>query len=119
MPEKKPTTIQELLSIRRIPKIQWGEEFEGWDEKKQLAFAKKLADAMNEAARIMQDERDALAKEMQKVIALNASADQAVANHKSITVQQLTESNAEKQQLEARILELLTENKQLKKQLKA
>jgi len=54
------------LISERPPKIKWGKKFESWTLKEQNEYLKKLATTMNHAAYLIQEERNALLKLMDK-----------------------------------------------------
>lgn len=61
------------------PKIQWGEEFQKWDDQKKLQFLTKFGEAMNHAADTMQQERNKLGQlvelKEQQILQLKAALD--------------------------------------------
>ena len=80
IPEIRKTTFQDItddivegferldnnILDRRPPKITWLEGFEKKEDKVKIQYLKKLASTMNNAARLIQDERDALVQLMVK-----------------------------------------------------
>lgn len=78
IPEKRQSTHEELTDMvvegfkrldnnildKRPPKIVWMEGFEKKEDKVKIEYLKKLASTMNNAARLIQDERDELARLM-------------------------------------------------------
>ena len=86
--------------------IDWGKEFEEFDDKRKIRYLKKFSSAMNHAADVIQKERDALLKEFAKQVKLVEHADEATSIQKSIVIKAITDFNAEKQELIKRIQEL-------------
>ena len=93
------------------PQIDFGKDFEEFDDKRKIRYLKKLSSAMNHAADIIQKERDTLLQEIQVFMKAADHADQAVGIQKDIVVKAITNHNAEKQDLIKRIQELETEAK--------
>ena len=89
-----------------VPAIRWGEEFESWDSGKQLAYAKNLASSMNQAADIMQKERNIAVEAGRRMKELLEAAQEDLDIQRKIVLNDLTANNAEKQELFKRIQEL-------------
>lgn len=93
------------------PQIDFGQDFEDFDDARKIRYLKKLSSAMNHAADVIQQERNQLLKDMAVALKSVENADQAVAIQKDIVVRAITAHNSEKQDLIKRIQELETEAK--------
>ena len=90
----------------QAPQIDWGEDFLAWSKDHQNRYLKKLCSALNHAADMIQEERNAALNKIQEMKTLLTHADQNVATQKSIVVRSITAHNEEKQNLIKRIQEL-------------
>jgi seryl-tRNA synthetase len=54
--------LKRVEAVELPPKILWGEIFQSWDLEKKLDYLTKFAEAMNHAADLIQNERNALIK---------------------------------------------------------
>lgn len=109
--EKRRTTHEELTDTvvegfkrlddnildRRPPKITWMEGFEKKEDKAKIEYLKKLASTMNNAARLIQDERDALVKLMVKKEEQLAVMQKQMRQNDEVLQKQLISMNAQKQ----------------------
>jgi flagellar motility protein MotE (MotC chaperone) len=88
------------------PPIRWGEEYQSWGERKKRQYAERVASAMNHAADLLQKERD----ERNKIIAHKEQQIKAAAKRHAdlsdMIQRQITEHNAQTQQLNECIVEL-------------
>ena len=100
---------------RRIiaPKIKWGDEYKSWSMKDQLSYAERVASSMNEAADLLQKERNELAKLLTEKEHKLVSSIKEINDLKRVVEQQITTSNEEKQELFVHIVKL---QKTIKKQ---
>lgn len=98
----------------KVRKIQWGDEFEAWDLQHQLDYAKELASAMNQAADLLQQERDVLRAKLSIAKASAESAQQALDIQKGIARKTILDTNLEKQELFSRIESLRRELRKAK-----
>jgi len=125
-PDLPPSGLGELKKFERIdgtkiergPGIKWGDEFEAWPVKKQLRYAKRLAASMNNAARELQRERDALVDICKQQ---DAQIDQIQKSYLAQGDQmhsELTGQDAEKQELYAQIVSLTRDLKKAKRRIK-
>jgi predicted RNA-binding protein with PUA domain len=92
----------------QVKMIAWGKDYKTWNTERKLEFAEALASAMNEAAEIMQNERNILAEEVLKLNKLLEKAQEATDIMRNTNVTAITKFNAEKQDMAARIRELET-----------
>ena len=92
----------------RIPQIKFGDEFEQWDDSRKIRYLKELASSMNEAARLMQNERNSLAAELAEAKALVVNAEKALHIQKAVTMSQLGSGNEQVQILSKQIMDLQT-----------
>jgi len=88
--------------------IAFGADFESWDDARKIRYLKRLASSMNEAAAKMQDERNAMAAEADRLRALCANAEKALHIQKTVTANQLAAGNLQVQTLSKQIQELQT-----------
>lgn len=100
------------------PQIDFGCEFEDWDDARKIRYLKKLSSAMNHATDLIQQERDSLLNECNTMKLSIENADKALSIQKSIVHKAITEYNAEKQNLISRIQELEVELKSTETKLK-
>lgn len=108
----------------RVRMIKWGKDYNKWDLEKRLDYAEALASSMNDACRLIQDERN---KWLVKAKDLERELEQAqiqVNNHLTNNINAITKANSDKQELAKRVLslenELVTKDKtieQLNKEL--
>lgn len=96
------STIKEIKN-RRIQMIKFGEEFETWDTAHQIQYLKKLASSMNQAADMMQNERNAIAVERNTAIQQLKNAEENLAIQKSIVFKVITDANTAKDEYITRI----------------
>jgi len=107
--------IKAIFRGGKINKIKWGEEakkgegFYSWTEKQQKEFAMELASAMNQAADVMQQERNALKEELRVAKEASENAQTALDIQKAVVLEQLTSSNAMQQDLSQKIQKLQAE----------
>ncbi len=114
--------LDDHILDKKAPKIRWEKGFENRPDELKIRYLKKLANTMNQAAKLIQDERDALVPLLVKKDEQIESMKKQVAQHQMVLQDQLTRLNNEKQQYnqeiarlsrEIRLLKL--ENKNLKK----
>ena len=122
-PDLEPDGLGDLKSITRIsgmktsaPHIEWGGEYLGWDIKKRLSFAERLASSMNHAADILQIERN-------KLLEVCTAQEELIKDHVRKYVSQgelmhkeLQGANAEQQKLYTTIVDIQKELKKSKQQ---
>lgn len=94
--------LKAIFGGGRITPINWGgdESDEGWNtwtERKQLAYAKELASAMNQAAAMLQDERDALLVRVRVAEEQAATSADQTTIFKSTLTEAVTVHNASRQ----------------------
>lgn len=110
--------IKAIFRGGRIHKIKWGDDdddgkgWNSWSLEARLEYAMELASAMNQAADVIQEERNELVSQNVSLTAQVASAQKALEIQKSITQTQLLSGNAQLQQLSAEIQKLQAELKQ-------
>jgi len=108
IPIKEKLKLTDLFESHTIKQIAWGEEFNAWPIEKQVDYAKKLASAMNEAAREMQKDRDRHYEARVLAEKQRGEAQQATDIAKSTMVQSVLDSNTKTRELENEVLKLLT-----------
>ena len=103
--------LDERYLSRRPPHIKWGVKFESWSDAEKIDYLKGLAQTMNHAASLVQDERDQLNEVCEKKEALLVKAALDLQANNTMLQQQITEMNALRQGYHAHVAEL---NKQIK-----
>lgn len=104
LPELKKLDV----TIPKLKMIKFGEEFEQWDKPKQIRYLKRLASSMNQAADILQTERNALLVQIDGLKSQLEYAQINVTQNKTIMLNALNQYNAERQELITQIQELQT-----------
>lgn len=131
-PDLLPNTLGLLKSIERLPqmecddkrgrkkmRIHWGEDYMSWPLERRLAFAEDLASSMNNAADVLQQERNKLVElanrqeENLKAWAIKYE------DQGRLLTERVTAANTEKQQRLQEMQDLKAELRQLKKTLAA
>jgi putative cell wall-binding protein len=95
-----------LEFIGRVPMIRFGTEFEAWEDKRKIEYLKKLASSMNEAARVMQDERNELALTVSSLQQQLLNLEKNLTQVKNIMIKNITDSNESKEQNLGQIMQL-------------
>ena len=95
--------IKAIFRGGKIHPIKWGaeNEMEGWniwDIEHKLEFAMELASAMNQAADVLQQERNELLSKVATAEKLVENADKQVEIQKQIVFNNITQSNEQQQQ---------------------
>lgn len=90
----------------QVKMISWGKDYMNWELDKRLEFAEALASAMNEAADLMQNERNIAMEEAVKLQKQLESAQQNLDIVRNTNIKAITDFNSEKQQMAKRIKEL-------------
>ena len=93
------------------PQINWGQDFENFDDKRKIIYLKKLCSALNHAADLIQQERDELLKKCHSLNEQLKNSDNSVSIRKDIYTKAITDHNEEKQNLIKRLQELEKEIK--------
>ena len=88
----------------RAPKVQWGADIDLLPPVEQSRYYKRVAEAMNHAADILQQERNKLVEVAKAQEAQLVSKDQQVRAVTAQMEQLLTRTNAEKQQLSEQVV---------------
>ena len=96
------------------PNIKWGELYKTWEEGRKVEYLEKLCATMNHAARLIQDERNALNELCEhkegQLVQLAAAMEQ----NTNMVQQQVTKMNEERQQYNAAYAQLNAELKELR-----
>lgn len=95
----------------KIPKIKFTSDFEERKDSEKIAYLKDLASTMNNAADLMQKERNVLAEQLRINTALLENAEKALLIQKTITTNQLVSGNSQVQELSCQIQELQSQLK--------
>lgn len=106
--------IQAIFKGGKINAINWGADSENsgwskWDIEKRLSYAMELASAMNQAADIMQKERNILLDEKATLEGQLKSAEESTLISKTIMTTNIMESNRKHQEFAEDIKELHNE----------
>ena len=91
------------IKNRRIQMIKFGEDFEKWDDKHKINYLKKLASSMNEAADLMQRERNQMAVKLQIAKDQLANIEKNLEIQKAIVFKSITDTNQAKEEYINRI----------------
>lgn len=125
-PDCDPDTLGDLKSIERLPamkspapKISWGEDYKSRTVEERIEFSEKLANSMNHAADILQQERNGLLEVVEKQEVTIRRANKALEGQASMMQQELQTQNAKQQELNTLIVELQRTIKEQKKLLKS
>jgi hypothetical protein len=103
---KKFFSEEKQKDFTKTKMINFGSEFEEWDTVRKIAYLKKLASSMNQAADLMQQERNELAEKLRIAKEQVVNANQNVLIQKSIVIKAITDNNAAKEDFIDRIQEL-------------
>jgi len=123
-PDIQPDGLGDLKEIKRLPamaknqpKIAWGEEYQSWPIEKRLHYAERLAASMNNAADVMQKERNELLELCKRQEA--QLKDNSVQYHElgDLMNVELAKMDAEKQLLYADLVKITKELKEAKHEL--
>lgn len=95
----------------KAPAINWGEDFENFDDMKKIIYLKKLCSALNQAAEQIHIERNEVLEKCQELVVLAENANKAVDIQKAIVRNAIDSYNKEKQELISRLQELEAEVK--------
>ncbi len=109
--------IKAIFRGGRIRKIKWGGDDDGtgwdsWSTEEKLEFAMELANAMNQAADVLQKERNEMAERVVFAEKNLENAEKALMIQKGATFNQLTSGNAELQELSKEVMSLQAELKE-------
>jgi hypothetical protein len=80
------------------PQINWGEDFNNFDDIKKIIYLKKLCSALNHSADLIQKERNQLLVDIKVTKNVAENAEEAVAIQKAIVLKAITDHNMEKQE---------------------
>ena len=107
--------IKAIFRGGRINPIDWGGEgseeygWESWEVERKLAYAMELASAMNQAADVLQKERNQLLTEIKIAKQAAENAESSMRTIKSIMTNQMLSGNETIQTLSLQIQELQAE----------
>ncbi len=98
--------LDDRLITKRPPKIVWPKEFRDQELQVQLTYMEKLANTMNHAAALIQDERNALNELLtKKEVQLVSMSKQLLANNELVQIE-VTRMNKQKQGFHAEVSRL-------------
>jgi hypothetical protein len=116
--------IKAIFTGGKINPINWGGENESktegwnsWTTEEKLEFSMELASAMNQAAEIMQNERNDMVEKVRVAEELALNAQTALEIQKAIVFTTLTEDNLVKQDMISKIQKLEKTVRDQKKEL--
>ena len=115
MSDQNMTQDEAIKALAGLPHIHYTDEFKKWDGESQLSYMKKLSSALNEAARVMMEERDEGLRKIGQLERQVANAEQNLSQQRAIVQTHLVSSNAAKQEYGRELKKLRTELKALKK----
>jgi seryl-tRNA synthetase len=99
----------------RAPQINWGEDFENFDDIRKIIYLKKLCSALNHATDLIQKERNQLLVDIKVCNEAVENADKAVSIQKAIVLKAITDHNIEKQEFAKQLQTLEKEIKEKNK----
>lgn len=99
------------------PKIRWGDEYKSWPIEQRLKFAERLADSMNHAADVLQQERNVISMKANMIRRENERLKEAVATNGSVMNHELALQDTERQKLYQQIVEQQQTIKGFKRQV--
>ncbi len=123
-PDIQPDGLGDLKDIQRLPamaknqpRIAWGVEYQAWPIEKRLHYAERLAASMNNAADVMQKERNELLELCKRQEA--QLKDNSVQYHElgDLMNRELAKMDAEKQGIYVDLVKLTKEIKEAKHEL--
>lgn len=89
--------IKAIFRGGKINKINWGESFDTWPKDRQLEYAMETASAMNQAADIIQNERNDLLAQLNSLAVNMKNLETALDINKTIMRNSITEANKVKE----------------------
>ena len=105
--------LDDHLVDSRPPKIKWGKKYQSWSLERKLEHAEKLACAMNHAAYLIQQERDALNELCEKKEQQLMKMNEAVRKNNEMLQQGISRLNEQKQGYHDHIANLNAKIKEL------
>lgn len=109
-PKEFASAVRMIPRDKKVPQISWNDdELAKLPSADVVRYLKRLASAMNYAAKLMQDERNDLAGKLRVAELQTAGAEKALSIQKDITRNQLISGNEELQVLSVEIQRLLGE----------
>lgn len=96
------------------PRIKWGKKYNQWPDKDKIRYLEKLASAMNEAARLLQDERDELLPLIKLKEAQVVKITAAIEANNNMLITEVTRMNEDRQKWNQEAVRLNQEIKKLK-----
>ncbi len=105
--------LDDRLITKRPPKIVWSKEFRDQEIQVQLTYMEKLANTMNHAASLIQDERNSLNELMTKKEAQLVSMSKQLLANNELVQSEVARMNAQKQGFHAEVSRLNTRIREL------
>lgn len=109
--------LDDHLIAKRPPKINWGERYRQSPPKVQIQYLEKLASTMNNAAYLIQGERNELGNLCEKKEGQIIQLSKAMDDNTKMLQSEMTKINEERQRFNSAIAERNTEIRELKKKI--
>jgi len=100
-----------------VKMISWGKDYKSWTTDKKLEFAEALASAMNEAAEVMQNERNIALEEAVRLQKQLETSQEGADIIRNTNIKAITDFNSEKQLMAKRIKDLESQVRKLEIEL--
>lgn len=125
--KRKPVNLEDLNltyidNTGKVKMIKWGHDYLKWDDKRKIEYLEALASAMNDAARIAYEERDAAWEKVDQLKAVNDALEIGNNQSKELYKMAFEQNNMINQQriaAEKRVLELEKALKEVNDVIKA
>ena len=97
------------IEYKAAREINWGADFEDLEERSKIVYLKKFSASMNQAADLMQKERNSLLNDIEVMKKMLESGEQATMNQKMTMIKVITDNNLAMQKLGDEMMELKAE----------
>ena len=94
------------LLVRRPPKIQWGVLYKAFNDREKITYLQDLANSMNHAARLIQEERNDLLSKCDKKDGQLESMKSAMQQNMNMLQAEITRMNEDRRQTNKAIADL-------------
>lgn len=97
-----------VSAIKYVParEINWGADFEALEDKQKIVYLKKFSASMNQAAELIQLERNDLSNDIVVMKRMMQAAETATGTHKAMLTKVITDNNLAAQAAGAEIAKL-------------
>jgi hypothetical protein len=89
-----------------VRQINFGKDFEDWDDQKKIRYLKSLASSMNQAAEFMQDERNKVLRNRDMILKQLQSCENSLMIQKNIVAKSIKDFNQEREKFIKHVQEL-------------